>query len=366
MRHPIRLALLIVFLFIAVFSSCNGQANSVREASNNGLKSLGEVVSKLPEGITTIFQDAGGNYWFGGDGIYKFDGKQLTHYNHQDGLCGLSILGIQQDQFGLLYFDTTEGISKFDGTRFTTLEIVSGDAAEGQWKLNQDDLWFRAGWDRSGPLRYDGTTLYALEFPHTKQAEPFFAAYPNASYNPYGVYSIYKDRAGKMWFGTSSLGLCMYDGERVYWMFEDELTNTPDGGSFGIRSMFQDANESFWICNTHFRYQVSAQITGAKESEELVYTKGEGVGEIAGHNPEDPLYFMAISEDKNGDLWMVTYDDGVSRYTGTEILRYQIENSQTEVLLFACYTDNEGVVWLGSHNAGAWSFNGEEFVKFEP
>jgi ligand-binding sensor domain-containing protein len=366
MLHPIRLFLLIAFLFIAVFSSCNGQVNSVREASNKGRNSLGEIVSTLPEGISTIFQDAGGNHWFGGDGVYKFDGEQITRFGLEDGLCGLSVIGIQQDQSGHLYFDTTEGISKFDGIRFTTLEIVSGDAAEGQWKLSPDDLWFRAGWERSGPLRFDGTTLYALELPKTNQAELFFAAYPHASFNPYGLYSIYKDRAGKMWFGTSSLGLCMFDGEKVYWMFEDELTTISGGGSFGIRSIFQDANESFWICNTHYRYQVSPQIASPEESEELVYTRREGVGEIDGHNPRAPMYFMAISEDKNGDLWMVTHDDGVSRFDGTNLSHYPIQQDGTDVNLFTCYTDNEGVVWLGSHNAGAWRFNGEVFEKFEP
>ncbi len=60
------------------------------------------------------------------------------------------------------------------------------------------------GWDsKRGPYRYDGEHLYHLEFPKTAQADTFHAKYPQATYDPYGIYSMYKDRAGHMWFGTA-------------------------------------------------------------------------------------------------------------------------------------------------------------------
>ena len=50
-----------------------------------------------------------------------------------------------------------------------------------------------------------------------------------------------------MWFGTSNLGIYRFDGQHVDWMYEDHLTNPPDGGSFGIRSIIEDRNGDFWL-----------------------------------------------------------------------------------------------------------------------
>lgn len=347
------------FLLVA-FYSCDGQTSSDHAENQQTSFEIGKPTDQLPKGITAIFQDAAGNHWFGSDGVYKYDGNELTHFVKEDGLCGLSVLGIQEDQFGNLFFDTTEGICMFDGSSFTTLEITE-TTDQDAWQLNSTDLWFRMGWDRGGPLRYDGQQLFGLTFPTTKQEEVFRATYPNVSYNPYGIYWIYKDQGGYMWFGTSSLGLCRFDGSTVQWLCEEQLTTTPDGGSFGIRSMIQDRNHDFWICNTKYRFEIKDPST---ESNLVQYERHEGVGELDGHNPKDPLYFMSIVEDGNGDLWMISYDDGVSRFTGSEYIHYPIENGGKEVNLFTMHLDNEGVLWLGSHNAGAWRFNGEEFEQF--
>lgn len=67
------------------------------------------------------------------------------------------------------------------------------------------------GWNKNGPYRYDGKSLYYLEFPETNQADEFYSKYPNASYNPYGIYTLYNDSKGTVWFGTSSLGVYRYD-----------------------------------------------------------------------------------------------------------------------------------------------------------
>lgn len=353
----------IPLLLLTTFLSCKAQTTS---DSHNQLQTntIGQVATQLPVGITTIFQDAAGNHWFGSDGVYKYDGNQLTHYTKEDGLTGTSVLGIQEDQFGNLFFDTTEGISKFDGSSFTTLEIIETTDRDA-WQLNPTDLWFRMGWDRGGPLRYDGQQLFGLTFPKTNQEEVFLATYPNVSFNPYGVYWIYKDHDGHMWFGTSSLGLCRFDGTSVQWMYEDEMTNTPDGGSFGIRAMIQDKNEDFWICNTQYRYDIEQAIPNADTTDLVKYEKQEGVGEMGGHDPKNSLYFMSVVEDRTGDLWMISYNDGVWRYTGSSYMHYPLENGDQVVNLFTMYFDNEGVLWLGSHNAGAWRFDGKEFELFE-
>jgi len=39
--------------------------------------------------------------------------------------------------------------------------------------------------------------------------------------------------------------VCRYDGKSILWLYEDHLTNLPNGGSFGIRAILEDKNENF-------------------------------------------------------------------------------------------------------------------------
>ncbi len=36
------------------------------------------------------------------------------------------------------------------------------------------------------------------------------------------------------------------------------------------------------------------------------------------------------------------------------------------ITLFSIFRDNRGDLWLGSHEHGAWKFNGTEFERFKP
>jgi len=366
---PICPLLLIFFLTI----SCKGQNIADKQTRSTNTRDqaliIGDTVSEIADQkLNLVFQDTKENFWFtGGDGgIYKYDGKNLVLFTLKDGLCSLDILGIQEDNFGNLYFDTPKGVSKFDGQKFSTLEIITGDSSKNEWKLGPDDLWFRMGWDQNGPYRYDGKALYQLEFPRTFQEDEFYSKYPNASYNPYGIYKIYKDSKGNIWFGTSSLGLCRYDGNSVSWLYEKQLTDTPEGGSFGIRSIIEDRDGKFWFCNSHYRYAISPDSIVKKGTNSISYKRENGIGYSNEKGETEYPYFMSMEEDNDGDLWMASYDSGVWRKRGEELIHYPIKDGDTDVLLFSIYKDKKGIIWLGSHNAGAYKFNGSDFEKFNP
>jgi ligand-binding sensor domain-containing protein len=352
----------LLFCTLLSLYSCQGQKSN----SSKNITAPGTSVTDLEPGIMAIHQDQKKNYWFGGKekGVYKYDGKTLTLFTTQDGLVSNSILGIQEDKKGNLFFDTSEGVSQFDGQKFSTLKIVQNDDSKQDWRLYPEDLWFRKGWNAKGPLRFDGTSLYQLTFPKSNQEEEFYAKFPNSSYNPYGIYNIYKDRRGVIWFGTASLGLCRYDGESVSWLFEKQLTETPAGGDFGIRSIIEDQEGYFWFCNTRYKYNISSEDTLINGINRLKYEREDGAqqGSISGQ--ENIPYFLSMTEDKQGNLWMVTYDEGAWQKKGNELIQYQVKGDVNPVLLFAIHIDHQGVIWLGSHNAGVYRFNGEDFEKF--
>lgn len=352
---------------LSVSSTCWGQdveETDITQSEKPVERALGKAATKLGNKIMVVYQDTNQHYWFGGaqEGVYRYDGENLVVFNVQDGLCSHSVLGIQEDGDGNIYFDTTEGISKFDGQSFQTLSPVVSRAASGGWELNASDLWFRMGWDKNGPYRYDGEVLYQLEFPKIERAAEFRAEFPNADWSPYGLYSLYQDSKGVVWFGTAALGVCRYDGNSISWLYERQLTETPNGGDFGIRSIVEDKDGYFWFCNSRFRYDVSSEVT---DNAQVKYQREVGVGATTIKNNEvEYPYFMSIESDDDGDLWMTTYDDGVWRNDGEKLVHYPVKSGNENVLLFSIYKDRQGTLWLGSHNNGVFKFDGTSFAPF--
>ena len=197
-------------------------------------------------------------------------------------------------------------------------------------------------------------------------ADEYFKRFPNNAWSPYEVYSIYKDSKGTMWFGTSNFGVCRYDGLSFSWLYEDQLTNVPNGGSFGIRSILADNKGKFWICNTLHRFNISTDSITGNGKNLIKYNTEKGVEGIKTTDGADYIYFMSAITDKYGDLWMATYNQGVWRYDGKKVTHYEIKNGLKGVTLFSIYKDKKDGLWLGTHETGTYKFTGTTFVKFVP
>lgn len=360
--HPF---LIISFLSISIcLASCSGQPISTKSNSESKTEKLGKEVSEIEGGIAVIYQDQKENYWFGGKGVYHYmpSAKKIIHYSENDGLVNNRVLGIQEDKKGNVYFDTPAGVSQFNGKEFRILKVLDINASKNKWKLEPDDLWFRMGWDSGGPFRFDGDHLYQLEFPKSEQADIFFAENPNASFSPYGIYSIYKDHKGNLWFGTSSLGVCRFDGQNLDWIYEEQMTITPNGGSLGIRSTIEDKEGFYWFTNTRFKYKFSSENSG----QNITYKKEDGI-EYTGEDIEiDYPYFMSVTEDKQGNLWMATYDEGIWKNDGEKLTHYLVKDGKSTVTFFSIYADRHGKLWAGSLEKGIYIFDDEEFTPFKP
>ena len=323
---------------------------------------LGKSVTQLNTTIWSIYQDRQSNFWFGSreNGLFFYNGKDLRQYTTEDGLVSNEVRGIQEDSKGTIFVETEYGVSKFDGQSFTSLEIKNDDAPTDGWQLNPDDLWFRIGFDKKGPYRFDGEYLHYLKLPKSPQEANFYKNVGNTSIQPYGLYSIYKDSKGFMWFGTASLGVCRFDGKNLNWHYEDQLQTTPSGGDFGSRAVFEDQEGLFWINNTRFRYAILDS-----DSIPLNYKKEKGIGFINDNQQTEFPFFQSIKQSNDGDLWLATYGNGVWRNTGKELIHYPIKDGQKKIMLFSIYKDQRGVLWLGTFNAGVYKFNGTSFEKFE-
>lgn len=359
----------LLFCLIFALSSCHGQ-HAAKETTAHWALTVGDTVSELSNSVWVVFQATNGDHWFGSDtdGVYRFDGKTLIHYSTHHGLRSERTRGIQQDRQGNIYISNLGGIDKFDGSSFSTLSPIKADSSTDHWKLQADDLWFSTLGKNGekGPYRYDGKQLYQLEFPKHAMADAYFERFPNNAWSPYEVYHIYKDTKGSMWFGTSNFGICRYDGKSLSWLYEDHLTNTPNGASFGIRSIVEDAKGKYWFCNTRYRYDISPDSIMQNGQVLVKYVRETGIQHLSTSGKDDHVYFMSAVKDNEGNLWLATYSQGVWKYDGKTATHYAIKDGSKAVTLFSIYLDREGELWLGTHQHGAYKLKGNGFEKFAP
>lgn len=362
-----KLYILPVFYILIILTSCNGQ-DFTKNTTRNSKVVLGDTVSELSKSIWIVFQATNGDYWYGSDkdGAFCFDGKTIIHFSAKDGLSSNRIRGIQEDKEGNIYISTLESINKFDGHTFTTLTAIPNISSSDNWKLQPDDLWFSTLGKNgeNGPCRYDGKNLYQLEFPKHYMADEYFARFPNNSWSPYDVYYIYKDGKGTMWFGTSNFGICRYDGNSHSWLFEDHLTNTPDGGSFGIRSILEDAKGKYWFCNTRYRFNISPDSIKENGHVLVKYEREKGTDDIKSADGKGYIYFMSAIKDNEDNIWMATYNQGVWKFDGNKSTHYPVRENGKDITLFSIYKDKQDQIWLGTHETGVYKFNGKTFERF--
>lgn len=355
------LKMILPFSILVIFASCKGQDQFANNNLNdsNSTNGKGETATGLGNKLMNVFQDKNNNYWFGsnGEGLYQYDGKTITHFTTKDGLYDNTIGKIQEDKEGNVYFNSPLGISKFDGKTFSRLTVKND--SETDWDLEPEDLWFTGAQDSGVIYRYDGESLHRLAFPKTKEGDEFISKFPRSkfphmAFSPYDVYTIYKDINGYMWFGTSSLGVCRYDGKTFTWISEEELEFDVQT-AFGIRSIIEDSDGKFWFSNTQHRFKLS---------EDGIYVKENGLDGVD-KNSFDITAIMSMTKD-NDDLWMVTYNKGVLKYSNNQVTHYPIKENGKIITLFTIFKDNSNDLWLGTHENGAYKFNGKTFEKFRP
>lgn len=174
------------------------------------------------------------------------------------------------------------------------------------------------------------------------------------------MYSIWKDRRGQLWFGTAAVVLCRYDGHSWSWLYEESLTATPNGGAFGIRSVYEDRAGDVWISNTRQRFKISRESKVEGDHQLLEYTKTEGLPEAQTDTSKNFSYCHSMTEDLVGSLWMVCGDEGVWRYDGKVVTRYSLGEG---VCAVSVYRDHEGKLWVSTLEHGVHVFDGERFDR---
>jgi ligand-binding sensor domain-containing protein len=265
------------------------------------------------EGIYSIFQISENEFWLGSqsNGLFKWNKKtqvleqHVLHDPHNlNSLPGNDIRKIVQDTNGNLWIATHDGglcklnLRNNQYTRFTTdsdgantlpANTIREMIADGRY------LWIAT--ENGGLSRMDMQTEKLTNFLFDKSN-------PNSIINN-SIWSVHKDRQGRIWAGSFAKGLCvldvMEDKIQIYdASLESDLVNV----------IFQDSKDRMWI--------------GTEDG--LVLKDHSGSRRFRfdpkNKNSISSNAINCVYEDRLHRIWIGVWDGGINRYVDGAFVRY--------------------------------------------
>ncbi len=167
-------------------------------------------VNPVVHGVSTIFKDSKGNFWFGGlNECHVLEDDTYTTYSIVEdmGIGGRVVFSFHEDQDQNIWIATTGGVSIYDGNGWSPFTTENGLLNNVVHDIDQDkdgNFWFAT---RKGGLNiFDGTNWKYL--------------YPDMNCR-----KIFKDDLHNMWVGTND-GIIKFDGTN-WQVFEEGKTVLP-------------------------------------------------------------------------------------------------------------------------------------------
>jgi Two component regulator propeller len=348
--------MIFVLSILTIFASCNEGKPTFSETPTEKVttKMMSDTLSSgIGKNIDCVLQDKHGNYWLAsnGEGVYRYDGKTWKHFTKKDGLCADFVWNINEDVNGIVWFSTRDGFCAYNGIFFTDYTDVIKNAPKEKLHYSKGGLFFN---HLNGICFYDGKSFsnFVIHPDHYKPA-------PNDRNRPYSIYSTLVDKAGNVWFGTQSQGVCRYDGTTFSYLTDKNLAGP------AVRAMYQDHSGNLWFGNNGgglFRYdgKTLSNVTEEKGLGNPEFLQGifnDKVGTLA--------RVWAINEDREGNLWVGTIDAGLWKFDGKNWTNYTTKEGLLGNAIWAISKDNLGELWFVINGETICKFDGKAFVKFD-
>ena len=293
----------------------------------------------------------------------------------EDGISQPTINSVYQDEFGIIWIATRDGLNRYDGTNFDVFRPIKDD----QYSLYNNNIGFVCG-DLKGHL-YVRCKFAVVEYEINKNR----------------FYTIREDHVNAIAYGNHHLWFCTNDSVFSY-------VNRKDGPSFYvalnhdavISCIFESKDNNLYIGTTHsgfyiigknkkgIQYLADKNITTIFEDSKKniwVGTKENGVyklsrdGKIVNYvtdsnkNSLSSNYVRAIAEDGFGNYWIGTFKGLDKLDVSANAFTHYKENNTSYGLSNSSVTtitkDQQGTLWVGTFYGGLNLFNPDyEIYKY--
>jgi ligand-binding sensor domain-containing protein len=279
------------------------------------------------DAVADMLIDKSGNLWFGDyTGICKFDGKVFTHFAEK----AMDVFSILQDKSGNIWFGTFgNGAFKYDGVNFTHYTQKEGLSDNYLCKVLEDKsghLWFASY--GGGITKYDGKNF--VHFTEKTGLRDNF------------VYNIHEDKSGNIWIGYLKQGVSRYDGKKFI-----HLNETNGLSNNEVRAIMEDSHGNIWFGTNSGVSKLEKNKAKLLDNVQAPESLTRLNHYFKTYSYEDGFYGIEVSnrnaifEAKDGNIWIGAGDRLTSFHPEGETEDTIAPNIQlTGVMLF-----NEGITW---------------------
>ncbi len=325
--------------------------------------------------INALYEDARGTLWFGTrGGLTSFADGRFTRYPASSDQDENDILLIHEDREGSLWLGTGKGIARFAAGRYEKFQRSDGlsDNAVQQMLIDREgSIWvstFGGGVDRF-------------------RDEKFVTYSTRVGLSDDNVESVTEDRDGAIWAGTGFGALNrVKDGKITHFDTpkEPHLVDT--------RALAVDGAGTLWIGSSRGLYRMengkivtlSKTVNGTPDISGGTFLLTKSGDWLIGSGPKLLSYkggkFTTLGETRPGSTLNQDFIGGLfeSRdgaiWVATQSTLYWYRNGAIEAVNWGrgarwgmtFYEDPDGVLWIGSGNAGLYRYKNGTFANVTP
>lgn len=274
----------------------------------------------ISNNVNCLFQDKKGNIWIGtrDAGVSSFDGKEFTNYTEQDGLSSSPINAINENQEGNIVFGTQKGLFIFDGKNLLKENRYPDMPVFAIAVDNQNTIWL-------------GTTLGVKYF--DKNDNKFLSL---EEVNDQ-VWDIQIGKNNRIWIGTHEGYLYCADKLSVTtYLIEEE--------NF-LKKLLINKNGEIWIGTQNGIFKFSSKTAKVKQ-----------IHGARGSN------LMSIVEDKSGNLWFASGNEGIERLEGETFFQYNFPEKVLFTYKSPILNDKGNKLWVSTQD-GLLIYSNQHFYR---
>jgi PAS domain S-box-containing protein len=284
---------------------------------------------QLREGeIWALAEGADSSLWVAtyGSGLVRLKQGKVTTYTTKDGLTNNFVTSLCRDREGGIWIGTDDGLSRFYDEGFTRYNLGGGRAENAISALDADDegnVWIGTKSGALDRIQNGKVTLHVPEEPKPARL----------------ISGIWRDREHVLWVATAGGVFRWKDGKSTPLVFPEGVSPAP--------RLYGDPQGNLWI---------------GTEYGPRIYRDGKS-SSIPLESAVASWYTTALFRDREQNLWVGSYDQGLACIRQGEFISYSAENGLNDNYATTIFQDRQGTVWFGTVK-GLNSFRSGEFRDY--